>query len=175
MKKKFFLLILLTLSFNFVQAQGFFKLGYGTHGYRLGFEVRSGYPVAYVTLFAENKYKEGDYTSENTTYSYSLSNFYLNLGLSFYTKLRSFYFQPFIKIRRSEFKIENNNTTVDWAIGGGLNFLYYAYLFRGIAIVPQAYIFYMPEKTFYYKNEKIVTTGKNALQVGLALDLDIGF
>jgi len=171
------LLFLLLLNFSF--AQNFFKIGYGTNGYRLGLDFKSNANLfSYTSLIVENKYEDGNPTINGLNYSYVLNALYLNLGLMFSTKLKNFYITPFAKVRRTYFKIENStytNTTSDWSFGGGISFGYFAYITSGFAIVPQAYIYYMPQKTYYFKNEKITDIGKDGLQLGFALDLNIGF
>ena len=190
--KKIFLFLFFLLNFTF--AQNFFKIGYGTNGYRLGLDLKANsYFVSYISLFAENEYEDGDFiinriavnasaingtTVNNIRYSYVLNNIYLNLGLMFYTKIKNLYITPFVKIRRTYFKIENatfSSSNLEWDVGGGINFVYFAYIAPGFVIVPQVYVYYIPQETYYFNGQKITETGKETVQLGAALDLNIGF
>jgi len=188
------LLFLLLFLLNFSFAQNFLKVGYGTHGYRLGLDLKvNSNLISYISLFMENEYEDGDISATGTTivnrvtvngtasnikYSYALNNIYLNLGLTFSTQLENFYITPFVKIRRTYFRIENATfrfTDSTWKIGGGINFAYVAYITSIFAIVPQVYIYYVPRTAYYFENKKLAETGKSTIQIGLALDLNMAF
>jgi len=177
MKKILLSLLLFLVNFSF--AQNFLKIGYGSNGYRLGLDLQTdSYLFSYISLIAENKYEDGNSTINSENYSYTLNALYFNLGLMLKTKIKNLYINPFAKLRRAYFKIENSTyegTKSTWKVGGGLNLAYYACIIPGFILIPQAYIYYMPKETFYFKNKKITEIGKNAFQVGLALDLNIGF
>ena len=188
-------LFLLLFLLNFGFAQNFFKVGYGTHGYRLGLDLKiNSNLISYISLFAENEYEDGDISASETVtmngtvvngttissikYSYILNNIYLNLGLMFNTRLKNFYITPFVKIRRTYFKIENatfSSSNLEWDVGGGINFVYFAYIAPGFVIAPQVYVYYIPQETYYFNGQKITETGKETVQLGAALDLNIGF
>jgi len=184
-------ILLLTLFIISVSyARIYFKLGYGSLGYRLGIESPFGnifYPK-YLFLYGQTKDKEykGSFTyilngtsnqTQNLNYKYTKS--YINLGISIPTKLWDLYLSPFIIARYAHITLENSTKilykTGNWKVGGGIGLTLYLRPTHYLLILPQAYLYYLPEKNFYYKDRKFLTLGSSSIQKGFALDIDLSF